>query len=134
MANMTNKFENDVLDGITGVTSLFSAGMSLALFTADPTDAGSVVNEMIGNGYERKLLSGLFPSATGTEGSVSNSSVIDFPTATAIWAEATHIGYMESDVEGADDMKVVVALDEPTIIQATKKFTLQVGQAIVTAK
>jgi len=133
MSNMTNAMENQVLDGVTGVTSLFSSTMSMAAFTADPTDTGSVVNELSGNGYGRKLLSGLFSAATGTEGSVSNTSQIDFATATGNWVEITHVGYMESDVEGTDDMKVVVALDTPITILDTTVFSFEVGKATVIA-
>ena len=133
MSNMVDSFENDVLDGITGVTTLFSSGMALAAFTADPTDTGSVVNELSGNGYARKLLSTLFSSATGTAGSVSNTSIINFATATADWPQATHIGFMKSDVETTDDMIVVVALDAPITILNGQVFSFAVGDLTVNA-
>ena len=133
MSNMVDSFENDVLDGITGVTTLFSSGMALALFTADPTDTGSVVNELVGSGYARKLLSTLFSSATGTAGSVSNTAQIDFATATGDWVEATHIGFMKSDVETTADMIVVVALDVPHTNLNGKVFTFEIGDLTVNA-
>ena len=133
MANMVDSFENDVLDGITGVTTLFSSGMALAVFTSDPTDTGSVANELSGGGYERKLLSGLFSAATGTDGSVSNTSIINFVTATGDWPEATHVGFMKSDVETTDDMIVWVALDAPITILDTKVFSFDVGDLTVNA-
>ena len=77
MANMTDAFENTLLDAIAGVTTNLSTTMALALFTADPTDTGSVVNELSGDGYARKLLSGTFSSATGTTGTTTNTGVID---------------------------------------------------------
>lgn len=133
MSNMVDGFENDVLDGISGVTALFSAGMALALFTADPTDVGLVTNELSGNGYERKLLSGLFSSATGTDGSVSNTSQIDFATATANWTEVTHVGFMKSDVETADDMIVWLPLASAITILDTQVFSFSIGNLTVTA-
>ena len=130
---MVDGFENDVLDGISGVTSLFSATMAVALFTADPTDTGSVTNEMSGNGYARKLLAGLFSTATGTAGSVSNTSQIDFATATGDWAEVTHVGFMKTATATTDDMIVVVPLDSAITILDTQVFSFAVGNLTVNA-
>ena len=134
MANMVDALENLHLDGIVGVTSLYSSGIAMAVFTADPGDAGSVVNEMTGNGYERKLLAGLFSAATGTDGTTSNTSIIDFVTATGDWPEATHIGFMKSDVEGTDDMIVRLPLVSPITILNTQVFSYAVGKCTVIAK
>ena len=133
MANLTDAYENELLDGITGVTSLFSSTVHLALFTADPTDTGSVTNELTGGAYARKSLSGLFSAATGTAGSVSNTSVIDFTTATANWTEVTHIGFMESGTATTDDMMVWMELDLPITVLDTKKFSFAIGDLTVTA-
>lgn len=131
MANMTDQTENDFLDGITGVTSLFSSTVAMALFTADPTDAGDVTNEYQSNGCARVLLSGLYPSASG--GTVSNSSAIIFPTATADWATITHIGFMKSDVEGTADMMAWVALDSAIAIANGQAFKFEIGDQTLTA-
>lgn len=133
MANMTDALELEILDGITGVTSLFSSTMALALFTAAPTDTGSVTNELTGNGYARKALTGLFSSATGTTGISSNTSVINFATATGDWSAVTHIGFMESDVETTSDMIVWVALDSSVTILDTQVFSFAIGDLTVNA-
>ena len=106
MANMVDTFENDVLDGIVGVTTIFSTTMSIACFTADPTDTGSVASEYTANGCARKLLSTLFSSATGTAGSVSNDATVDFATATGDWSAVTHFAYMKAGTEAVSDMMV----------------------------
>jgi len=134
MANMCDKLEIEILDGVTGITSLFSSSMSLALFSADPTDTGSVTNELSGDNYARKLLSGLFTAATGTTGVSANTSIITFPTATADWSDVTHVGFMESDVETTDDMIAWVALGSTVSTLDTQVFTFEVGTLTVTAK
>ncbi len=133
MANMTDALELKILDGITGVSSLLSSTMALAIFTASPTDTGSVANEMTGNGYERKLLSGLFSAAAGTDGESLNTAIVNFATATGDWPTATHIGFMETDVEFADDMVVWVALNSPILITDTQVFSFAIGNLSVTA-
>ena len=133
MSAMVDGFENDVLDGITGVTSLFSATMALALFTADPTDTGSVTNEYTGNGYARKALTGLFSAATGTAGSSANTSIINFATATGDWTAITHVGFMKTATATTDDMIVVVALDSAITILDTQVFSFAIGDLTVTA-
>lgn len=133
MANMTDASEREVLDGYVGVTNLFSTGVALAIFSADPTDTGSVANELSGNGYERKLLTGLFSAATGTDGTTSNTLVIDFATATADWPTATHVGFMKSDVEGTDDMMVHLPLVSDITISGTQVFSFGVGKLTLTA-
>ncbi len=133
MANLTNYGENKTLDGITGVTSMYSSTMALAFFTADPTDTGSVTNEYTSNGCARVLLSGLFSAATGTDGTSSNTSIVETATATANWTEITHVGFMESDTESTDDMVEHIALDNPFTVLDTKKFSFAIGDLTVTA-
>ncbi len=134
MANLTNGYENELLDGLTGVTPLTTpTTVFLALFTADPTETGAVANELSGGGYARKSTAGLFSAATGTDGTSSNTSVIDFVTATADWSTVTHVGFMESDVETTADMMIVVALDVPITILDTQKFSFAIGNLTVTA-
>lgn len=133
MANLTNYGENKTLDGITGVTSMYSSSQSLAFFTADPTDTGSIASEYSSNGCARVLLSGLFSAATGTDGSSSNTSLVESPTATAQWTEITHVGIMESDVEDTDDMVWHKELESPITVSDTKKLSFAIGDLTVTA-
>ena len=129
MANMTDTMEDEINDGVTGVSALFSANMSIACFTADPTETGSVANEYVTNGCARKLLSGLFSASSG--GTSSNTSLITVATATADWTAITHVGFMESDVESTADMKVVIALDTPISILNGQAFEFALGTLTV---
>ena len=58
----------------------------LALFTADPTESGSYTNEVTGGAYARQEVT----FATPVDGTCSNSSVISFPIATALWGDISH--------------------------------------------
>lgn len=132
MANLTNGFENELLDGITGVTSLISSTMSLALFTADPTETGSVADEVSGGGYERLSLSGLFTAAVGTDGIALNTALASFVTATADWPTVTHVGIMKTAVESADDMVMKVNLPAAITILNAETFEFELGDLDIT--
>ena len=131
MANLTDSMENTLLDALTGVTTVLSSTMSICALTADPTDTGSVASEYTANGCARVLLSTLFSSATG--GTSSNTSAIDFPTATGDWTAITHVGLCASDTESTDDMKVWIALDSPITILSGQTFSFAIGDLTVTA-
>lgn len=133
MANMTDAFKNEILDGITGVTTLFSAGMYLALFTADPTDTGSVLNEVSGGSYARVALSGKFSAASGTGGTSANAASVVFPTATADWGTVTHVGFMKAGTAGVEDMVVHSALSVGVAITTGSVFQILAGDLTVTA-
>lgn len=134
MANLTDSFENELLDGLTGVTPLTTpTTVYLALFTADPTDTGDVSSEYQLNSCARVALSGKFPAATGAAGLVANSVQIDFPTATGNWTTITHIGYMKSAIEGTDDMIIHAQLDSPITILNSQTFSFAIGTLTITA-
>ena len=135
MSALVDGYENSLLDGLTGVTPLTTpTTVYLALFTADPTDTGSVTNELTGNGYARKSLAGLFSAATGTSGSVSNTSVINFATATGDWTAVTHVGFMESGTTSTDDMMVSLALGTAITNLNTQVFSFKVGTLTLVAE
>ena len=125
MANMTDSLENKVVDGVSGVTTLLSSTMYLALFTADPTDTGSVINELSGNGYTRIALTGKFPSASG--GTASNNVLITSAIATANWPAVTHVGYCRSGTPATDDMEVWALLSSPVIVLNGGTFEVPIG-------
>ena len=131
--NLTDTMENDLLDALVGVTTVLSSTMSLAIFSGNPTDTGSVATELSGGGYARKLLSGLFTTATGTDGTTSNTSAITFDTATGDWTEATHVGIMKSDVETTDDMVAWIELVSPITITSGQPFEYAIGKLTVNA-
>lgn len=134
MANMTDDLENDLLDGLLGVTQYTSpAIVYLALFTADPTDTGSVTNEVSGTSYARVSLASKFTAATGTAGSSTNITTISFAAAGAGgWGTITHIGFMKSGTATTDDMILYKALSSSVGIAESDVFDFQIGNLSLT--
>lgn len=79
------------------------ATLYVALFTAQPTDAGGGT-EVAGGSYTRVAVannSTNFPAATGTNPTVkSNGTTVTFPTATAGWGTVTAWGLFDASSAG----------------------------------
>ena len=96
MAALSNYLENKLLDHVlkgtvyTPPTTLF-----VALFTTDPTDAGTGT-EVIGGAYKRKVVT--FGSASN--GAISNNVDVTFDIATANWGTITHSGVYDAETGG----------------------------------
>ena len=73
------------------------ASVYLALFTATPSDSGGGT-EVSGGSYARKQLTGAFDAAASR--ATSNTSVITFPTATAVWGLVTSVGIFDQSSGG----------------------------------
>lgn len=67
---------------------LLSDDVYIGLHTADPTSA----NELTGNSYARVRMQEGDWTINQTNGTASNTDVIQFPTPTGAWADATHWG------------------------------------------
>ncbi len=96
--SLTDYLENKLLNAILRNTS-YSAPSSIfcALYTGTTDDTGAGI-EVAGGSYARQTLTSGFPDATGsTSGSVTNSSAITFPTATANWGTVTDVALLESN-------------------------------------
>lgn len=133
MANFTDYYERKLLDATLGVTPYtFPTTVYLALFSANPTDTGSVTNELSGGNYNRVALTAKFTAASGTTGVSSNTAQIIFPTANADWLAASYIGIMESGTPGADDMLIWGALAGSVTVLNTEVFTILIGNLSLT--
>lgn len=134
MASMTDDLENDLLDGLLGVTQYTSPSIVyLALFTADPTDTGSVTNEVSGTSYARKSLAGLFTAASGTTGVSANTTAVTFAAAgSGGWGTITHVGFMKSGTATTDDMILHKALVDSITISETDVFEYAIGKLSLT--
>ena len=128
MANMTDRLEKLLLDGLLGVTPYTTpTTVYLAFFTADPTDTGDVTNEVSGGAYSRQSLAGKFATATGTLGFSLNTVEIIWLESTEPWGNITHIGIMESVTTGADDMLLWGELVVPMNVLANQTMKFSVG-------
>lgn len=88
---------NKILDLLFNDTNFdpSSASIYLSLHSGDPSLTGA--NELSGNGYARVAVSNW--SAAGSK-TLSNGAVINFPTATGAWSEATYIGIFDASTSG----------------------------------
>lgn len=119
--NLSNYLENKALDHVLGTTAFTMPTVYLALFTSDPTDAGTGT-EVSGGGYARQTIA--FSASSG--GATSNSAKVTFPVATASWGTITHIGLYDASTagnmlwHGALSTSKAVATDDTFEIGATK--------------
>lgn len=91
---------NAILRG-TNFTAPTVASLRLALFTADPTDAGNINEVATGTWYSR-VLTGTFtsPSPSGSTQQSSNVGSITFPAVTGAAVTVTHIGIFDAATAG----------------------------------
>lgn len=96
---MTDYLEKKLLDHSLGVLSYtMPSTVYLALFTSDPTDTGVAGTEVSGNAYARQPIA--FSATTSGTGATSNSADVLFPSATGSWGTVTHIGLMDAVTAG----------------------------------
>lgn len=96
MSALSNYLEDALLNLTLRNTALSPpASVTVGLYTADPTDAGSGT-EVTGGSYARVTVStsGGFNAPSG--GAVTNAADITFPTATAGWGTVTHVAIWAS--------------------------------------
>jgi hypothetical protein len=94
--SMSDYLENALLNAVLRNTPYTSPSqVYVALFTSDPTDAGTGT-EVSGGGYARQPVTFNAP----TNGQVTNAVDILFPVATASWGTVTHIGIYDAQTGG----------------------------------
>lgn len=76
-------------DSVTRPTAWY-----LALFTSDPTDAGTGT-EISGNGYTRKAVTFSVTGDTAT-----NTAAVEFDAATSSWGTVSHVGIFDASTAG----------------------------------
>lgn len=127
MSALSNYAENKVLDHICG-TATFTrpASVHLALFTADPTDAGSGA-EVAGNGYARQPAT--FEAAAN--GATQNAAEITF-TATGVgWGAVSHWGLF--DAAAAGNLLIHGALSAAKTVEGGDSLTIAAGALDISA-
>lgn len=67
--------------------------------TLEDLEAGTLTEECSGGGYARQAVT----FGTISNGSVSNTGAITFPTATSDWGTITTVAVMDSDIDGQGD-------------------------------
>ncbi|PLR72329.1 phage tail fiber protein [Bacillus sp. UMB0728] len=96
MSAISNYLENKLLDHVLkGTAYTPPSTLYVALFTTDPTDAGTGT-EVSGGGYTRRTAT----FNTATNGSISTNADITFPVATANWGTVTHTAIFDAATGG----------------------------------
>ena len=126
MAEMSNFLENALINATLRNTSYTSPTTTyLALYTSDPTDADTGT-EVTGGSYARQAITFSSPS----NGVTSNSSAIEFPTATASWGTVTYVGIRDAVTSG--NLLYHTALDASKAIDTGDIFRISSGNLTVT--
>lgn len=106
MSKLTNYAETALTNHILGKAAYtMPTTVYLALFTADPTDSGTLTAEVpASRGYARQAITSTMSTSSG--GSTSqNSADINFgPCVTTSWGTVTHIGIVDSATIGAGNL------------------------------
>ena len=96
MAEMSNYLENALINATLRNTTYTSPStVYAALFTTDPTDAGTGT-EVSGGSYARQAITFGAPS----NGASTNSAAVEFPQATGNWGTITHFGIYDANSSG----------------------------------
>ncbi len=124
MPGLSDYAETQILNALvrgTNFTAPTVASLRLALFTADPTDAGNV-NEVGTGGWYSRQTTGAFssPSPSGNSQTCSNLASITFPAVTGSAVTITHIGVFDQATAG--NMIFSAAM--------TSAKTLQIGDVL----
>lgn len=140
-----NAFETAILQHIfqnADITNIGDAGgllgsstagsLYIALFTADPTDTGSVANECDYTGYARKAVARSGSEWTVTDDTVENANAITFDQCTAGSNTVTHFGIMKAGTASVADMIYGGALSASRSVTAGYTPTFAAGDLTVT--
>lgn len=126
MAELSNYLENAIINATLRNTTYTSpATVYVALFTSDPTDAGSGT-EVSGGSYARTAVTFGAPS----NGVTTNSAAVEFPQATGNWGTVGWIGIHDAATSG--NLLYHTALDASKTIDTGDIFKISTGNLSVT--
>jgi hypothetical protein len=126
MAAMSNYLENALINATLRNTTYTSpATVYAALFTSDPTDAGSGT-EVSGGSYSRKAIAFGAPS----DGASVNSGSVEFDQATGNWGTITHFAIFDASSSG--NMLYHGALTSSKTIETGDVFKFATSSVTVT--
>ena len=126
MSELSNFLEDKFLDvTLKGGTAYNVTTPHLALFSTDPTDAGSGT-ECSWTGYARQTMT----FGTISNGSVSSTGEITFPAVAGSNVTVTHIGVYDALTSG--NLLYHTALDTSKTLAATDTMSVAAGGVSVT--
>ena len=126
MANMSNYLEERVLNHIfRGVASTSPGTLYIALFTNNPTDAGTGT-EVSGTGYARQTITFTAPTQVNGKAQIENEADVEFPQAGADWGLVTHAAIYDDLTIG--NMYYYGALLNPKDVQTSDILKVLAGE------
>lgn len=126
MSALSNYLENALINGTLRASSYTApTTVYVALFTSDPTDAGSGT-ECSGTSYARQSATFAAPS----NGASSTSADVQFPQAGGAWGTITHFGIFDALTSG--NLMYHGALTTSKVIETGDVFKIASGSLTVT--
>lgn len=123
---MSNYLENALINGtLRGTTYTAPTTVYVALFTSDPTDAGTGT-QVSGGSYARQSVTFAAPS----NGASASNADVTFPQATANWGTVGWIGIYDALTGG--NLLYHTALDSAKTIETGDIFKIASGSLTVT--
>jgi hypothetical protein len=123
--SFSDTFETHVLDYVFTTDALVRpTAWYLALFTTNPAD-DDTGTEVTGGGYARQSV-----TFTVTDDTASNTSAIEFPTATANYGTVSHVGVYTASTGG--DLIAHAALTSSKSIEVGDVFRVPAGDLDIT--
>jgi len=125
--SMSNYLENEILDHVlkngtfTPPTSLY-----LALYTTDPTDAGTGTEVASAGAYARQVVA----FTVASNGTTSNSAVVTFPVATASWGTVTYVGIRDAITAGNLLFSGILSVSQ--LVGINNQLVFNIGQIDIT--
>ena len=119
----TNTFETNLLELIFNKTlpsylgtlsGTGDASFYLALFTADPTESGSLTNEATYGSYARVAVARTSGGWTVSGNQASNTALVQFVKSTSTGSDVTHVGVCSGGTPGAGTLLLSLQLTTPT--------------------
>lgn len=125
MAGFSNFLETEILDHVFGGNAYTApATLYLALYTATPSDTGGGT-EVSGGSYARQTV-----AFTVTGDTASNTSAVEFPTATANWGTITQVGVFDASTAG--NLLAYADLSASKIIESGDVLRVPAGDLDIT--
>ena len=132
--SLSNTTEADILDALLrGLDPSYRAGATqyLAMFTADPSETGSIADEADYTGYARVALT-KSSAWTGTSSPFTNAALIQFGACTAGTNALTHFAVVDT-ASGAVNMMISGALSATLNVSAGIQPQFAIGVLSISA-
>jgi len=123
--SFSNFLETEILDHVFGAAAYTApTTLYLALFTATPGETGGGT-EVSGNGYVRKAV-----AFTTSGNTTSNTSAVEYPTATGNFGTVTSVGVFDASTSG--NLMAFAALSSSKTIETGDVFRVPAADLDIT--